>query len=139
MNSAEQASFAWALADIVKPFIHEDALPWLHAEIGAGDLEAAITSVLNALLRAKRRLPREFNSRLREWIAGYSGCEVEGRLHWVADQVASWAIDGRQLQEDLLASMFRHEHPDADIWDVGGARAVDLTSVRNVQSTSATA
>jgi hypothetical protein len=79
MNRAEQTSFAWALADVAKPFIRKDARAWLHAEIGAGDLEIAITNLLSGFLRTNRRLPLELDTQLRAWIAGYSGSEPVGQ------------------------------------------------------------
>jgi hypothetical protein len=140
MNRAEQTSFAWALADVAKPFIGKDVRAWVHAAIGAGDLEVAIRIVLDGFLRTNRRLPCELTAQMRTWVAGYSGSEIEVRLHWLADQVAPWGIDGDQPREDGLACTFRHEDPDAPMdRSFGGAGAVDLTPLQDVRSTSATA
>lgn len=109
MNRAEQTSFAWALADAAKPFTGRSARAWLHAEIGAGDLDAAIVTLLNGFLDSNRRLPVDLAATLRAWIFGYSGSEVEVQLQRLADQIAPSMDDRFRPRDELLPRTFRHE------------------------------
>jgi hypothetical protein len=88
MNRAEQASLAWALADAARPILRKDSQAWLHAEIGAGDLETAIADLLLGFVRTNTALPDELTARLGAFIVGYSGSPHGMELQRLVDCIS---------------------------------------------------
>ena len=95
MNRAELNSFTWALADIAKPLLGKETRAWLHARIGAGDLDTAIVELLHGFAQTHSALPIELATQLRAWIAGYSCSEREVSLQRLADQIPVRASSDR--------------------------------------------
>ncbi len=94
MDRAELTSLAWALADVAKPFTRRSTRVWLHAAIGAGEIEGAITSLLQNFSRNHTALPIELAAQLRRWIAGYAGSDTEQTLQGLAATIPVHISDG---------------------------------------------
>ncbi len=80
MNRAEQTALVWALTDSAKPILTIPARLWLHATIGAGDIDDALRELLAVLSKSRAPLEPELYLRVGFWVAGYSGSTVEATL-----------------------------------------------------------
>jgi hypothetical protein len=100
MNRADERALAWALADTAGPRLSVEARVRLNMEIGAGELDVAITNLMAFYGRTGTAIPRDLAVALNAWIFGYTGSPAEAHLHQLVNRIPLQSAD---VQRRLLA------------------------------------
>jgi hypothetical protein len=125
VNRFDQRSLAWTMAALAAPYLKPDDLTWLWVEIGAGDLESALVTLVGCCVRNDVRFPPNVATTLRGWLDGYSGTAVSAAFEPYAERIAMAACVGEvdSGYEGLhVGAESLGKHPRQDLPGVGIVR-----------------
>lgn len=105
LNRAERRSLAWTMLDVVGAQLIPDDRAWLCVDIGAGDLESVLITLVGTGMRSGVVVPAEVLDVLREWLRGYSGTEVAAAFTPYLGEVP---VDCRPIGDERPQDWIRH-------------------------------
>jgi hypothetical protein len=76
VNRFGQRVLAWRLVECVTDHLDPSTVPWLNAQIGAGDLDDALIALVGCCMRHDVVLPTDVAETVRDWAAGYAGTGI---------------------------------------------------------------
>ena len=100
MNRVDERALAWTLVDTAGPRLSIEARVRLNTEIGAGELDVAITHLLAFCGRTGTAIPRGLAAPLNAWIFGYTGTPAEAHLRQLMSRIPLQSAD---IQRHSLA------------------------------------
>ncbi len=107
MDRSEVHAFAWALLNAAKAFLSRDARGSICVKIGAGELESAITILLEGFVRTDTALPPTSVASLWSWVAGFVGSDSETELGHLASQIrVAPSTNSWESHEEVTARHF---------------------------------
>lgn len=86
---AEQRSLAWALVDLMRPYLPRRERVRLVTMLGAGEIETTVMELIDYCGQVEAALPATLVQPLCDWVRGYRDTPMQGVLRArVADLVA---------------------------------------------------
>jgi hypothetical protein len=122
----DRRSLVWAMEDLAAPHLSSGERTWLCVQIGAGDLEHALITLVGVCARRGIFVPGAVRDSLRDWLRGYTGTAV-------AEELAPYLADARH--NDARATSTQEPTPSGSGRYGNRLRGVDRLSSPLVEIT----
>jgi hypothetical protein len=87
MTTADEVSFAWALAAVARELFAARERAWICITLGAGDSTRVVEYLLSAVAKHELTLPDDLVDSAFDWSIGFLGTEKEPRLRALVESL----------------------------------------------------